>query len=142
LLQQTLSAPSHTDDMAFDWKEYLKLAQSLQGHSGSSFSQEAAFRCAVSRAYYAAFCYARKYAQDNESYVRPTKNEHKALREHFEKSLPSGSSQVDGRDKIATNLQKLKLLRNKCDYEDIVANIEDKLLTSLDLAEEIITTLT
>jgi len=49
--------------MAFDWREYFKLSQFLQGQ-GVSFTQEAAFRCAVSRAYYAAFCHARNYARD------------------------------------------------------------------------------
>ena len=37
--------------MAFDWSEYLALARHLQGQESSRFSQEAALRCSISRAY-------------------------------------------------------------------------------------------
>lgn len=58
--------------MGFDWKEYLILAQFLGGDSGISYSDEAARRAAVSRAYYAAFCFARNYASSRLGFT-PTK---------------------------------------------------------------------
>jgi hypothetical protein len=51
--------------MPFDWREYLNLARQLAGLQGSDYSQEAVERSAVSRAYYAAFCWARNYAEKN-----------------------------------------------------------------------------
>jgi hypothetical protein len=50
--------------MAFDWREYLVLARWLQTNTPPGMTEEGARRCAVSRAYYAAFCYARNYARD------------------------------------------------------------------------------
>lgn len=52
--------------MTFDWTEFLKLARELQERADDAdlpFAPEAAKRTAVSRAYYAAFCHARNYAE-------------------------------------------------------------------------------
>jgi RNA-splicing ligase RtcB len=54
--------------MPFDWREYLNLARQLAGLQGSDYSQEAVERSAVSRAYYAAFCWARNYAEKNRGF--------------------------------------------------------------------------
>ena len=43
--------------MRFDWREFLDLAY-FWGRGDTRYSQESAYRSAVSRAYYAAFCYA------------------------------------------------------------------------------------
>lgn len=130
LLQLTLSVLGVLHDMIFDWEEYLRLAEYLRDNSKQEcFAQEAALRSSVSRAYYAAFCYARKYAQDNDHYVRPSKDEHKELRTHFF---------AKGRKKIARQLETLVGLRNNCDYDDEVDNINNVLSTSLNLSREII----
>ena len=50
--------------MSFDWKEYLNLAYFLSGRREKTYSPEGGYRSAVSRAYYAAFCYARNHARD------------------------------------------------------------------------------
>lgn len=56
--------------MTFNWKEYLEIAKFLKNINDSlseknaKFSTEAAYRVAISRAYYAAFCYARNHAKD------------------------------------------------------------------------------
>lgn len=98
--------------MAFDWNEFLKLARYLaakcQGDTG--LDDEALQRCAVSRAYYAAFCHARNYARDNLRYV-PTDDwdDHKQLRHHFKKW---------GKPSISTELEQLRQWRNDCDYKD------------------------
>jgi hypothetical protein len=50
--------------VSFDWVEFLALANDLRGRLGALYSEEAANRTAVSRAYYAAFCHARNYAEN------------------------------------------------------------------------------
>lgn len=105
--------------MPFNWREYLKLAQFLQGHGGESFSQEAAFRCAVSRAYYAAFCHARNFASVKQSFEPSYKAaDHSLLKKHF-----SGTGRID----IARKLDCLRIWRNNCDYDDDVSNINQML---------------
>jgi len=86
--------------MAFDWSEYLALARHLQGQESSRFSQEAALRCSISRAYYAAFCHARNYARDRQGFV-PTDRaqDHGLVRQHFK-----GRGNVI----IATSLDQLR----------------------------------
>ena len=52
--------------MAFNWGEYLTFAKNLyekQDIDGITCSREAVDRCIVSRAYYAAFHHAKKYAE-------------------------------------------------------------------------------
>jgi hypothetical protein len=101
--------------MAFAWQEYLALAQHLQGQSTNEFSQEAALRCAVSRAYYAAFCHARNYARDHHGFkLGHGADDHARIREHFQRL---------GLVKIAQDLEQLRRWRNQCDYDDSVSNI-------------------
>lgn len=109
--------------MSFDWSEYLALAQFLQNARNLSptFSQEASYRCAVSRAYYAAFCHARNYAANKQAFLVGRGVEaHRLLRQHFRKS---------GMTRIAQQLEEMRQWRNQCDYQDTVGNIP-KLLTS------------
>ena len=98
--------------MAFDWKEYLALARSLENQAGNGFTVEATTRCAVSRAYYSAFCYARNYAQKKLGYViRRDGQDHKEVREHFIKRRMNT---------IATKLETLHRWRTNCDYDEIL----------------------
>ena len=100
--------------MAFDWREYLALAQYLgKGHAG--VHQDAALRCAVSRAYYGAFCYARNHARDRASY-RPSyrADDHARLIDHYRQV---GSP-------VESLLGRLRTWRNQCDYDDSVARLE------------------
>jgi len=67
--------------MPFDWTEFLALARELGRYSGPSYSPEAARRTSVSRAYYAAFCYARSYAENRFGFRRTrTGRDHSLLR--------------------------------------------------------------
>lgn len=120
--------------MAFNWKEYLSLAYFLEGLSEANFSQEAAFRSAISRAYYAAFCYARNYAHDHEDFL-PTGSpaDHRLVRNHFREK---------GKINIASDLEDLRQWRNACDYNDVVGNLSQKLKSALQNAQEIIDELT
>ena len=48
----------------FNWREYLNLVKFLLYSEILGISKEALYPCAVSRAYYSAFCWARNYAED------------------------------------------------------------------------------
>jgi uncharacterized protein (UPF0332 family) len=114
----------------FDWREYLKLAKELAGLQGSGYSQEAAERSAVSRAYYAAFCWARNYAEKNLAFTpQGTADDHKRLREHLSRR---------GHKKLASDLNRLRGWRNKCDYDDDVSNLLQLVSDIIKVAEEVI----
>jgi hypothetical protein len=115
--------------MAFDWKEYLNLARFLQGQ-GNPFTQESAFRCAVSRAYFAAFCHARNYARDRHGFSPTyTGNDHRLVREHFRKRKEAG---------IAFKLDRLVQWRGKCDYDDTVSDLSRLLTSAIDEAQKVL----
>jgi hypothetical protein len=122
--------------MVFNWKEYLDLAQYLQGKIEVSYSEESAKRAAVSRAYYAAFCFARNYAQDQYGRVKS-----KSPKEHAELIAfytVLATVKQDFGD-IADNLDELRQWRNFCDYDDdIMQNLNDLATDALDDAQEII----
>jgi|SRR5581483_1092488 uncharacterized protein (UPF0332 family) len=100
--------------MPFDWKEYLDLAQFLATNQGS-FTREAALRCAISRAYFAAFCHARNYASSQQGFKpKRTEEDHSDVREHFKRS---------GMLDIASKLDQLRQWRNKCDYAEEVFQV-------------------
>ena len=116
--------------MLFDWRDYLKLAKSLIGQASSGYSQEAARRSAVSRAYYAAFCWARNYAEANLGFRRTGKAEdHGYLRTHLSQR---------GMARIASNLNKLRQWRNDCDYEDRVPNLVQRANFAIQIADKVI----
>ena len=103
----------------FDWREYLDIAQDLgRRQTGSTVairSAEAADRCAVSRAYYGAFCHARNYAQAHLGFVATNRGaDHWLLQQHF--------TQV-GMNGISRQLRRLHGWRKRCDYEDSVPTL-------------------
>jgi uncharacterized protein (UPF0332 family) len=118
--------------MPFDWREFLALAQEIKSRSALSYSAEASGRTAVSRAYYAAFCHARNYAERHMRF-HPTRKgrDHYLLRNHL-------SSKGDPWDGIAELLNELQLWRNQCDYDDVVPNLDDLVANALPTAEGII----
>ncbi len=118
--------------MSFDCREYLEVAKYLAGFQNSGFSEEAVYRSSVSRAYYAAFCWARNYSQKCLGFEPKEKyQDHKLLREHLQK--------IDQEwVKIAHNLNTLRKWRNKCDYENSVENLSFIVKQSIRLSSEII----
>lgn len=103
--------------MGFDWKEFLALAQDLEGKSGAGYSDEAANRSAVSCTYYAAFCKARNYAESNLGFQRTgTPQDHELLRRHLRQQ--GGAWRT-----VAAHLRELRAWRNQCDYDDAVPNL-------------------
>lgn len=116
--------------MPFDWREYLELARELIGRAGSGYSEEAAKRSAVSRAYYAAFCWARNYAEANWGFRRTGGAEdHKRLREHLRRQ---------SRMQLASNLNRLREWRNTCDYDDEVPNLGRFVQSAIRIAGKVI----
>lgn len=116
--------------MSFDWREYLELARELKCQIGSGYSEEAAKRSAVSRAYYAAFCWTRNYAEAHWEFQRTGGAEdHKRLREHL-RNL--------SKMQIASNLNRLREWRNSCDYDDKVQHIDDLVKSAIEVAGKII----
>lgn len=109
--------------MSFDWKEYHQLAEHLANGGTHPLPAEAAQRSAVSRAYYAAFCHARNYAERHipPNFVR-SKKRPLAQRGNDHMELPEFYLKCDRRG-IADPLVRLRDLRNLCDYEDDVKNL-------------------
>lgn len=97
--------------MPFQWSDFLVIAKSLRSSGTTSvLPSDAAYRCAISRAYYAAFCHSRDYAEKNLGFV-PTKKpkDHELLRNHLIKQ---------SRRKTATMLDRLRQWRNDSDYDN------------------------
>ena len=118
--------------MSFDWREFLKLAQDLHGGLNLRCSQEAAQRSAVSRAYYAAFCYARNYAESRLGFQRTgTGRDHKLLKEHL-RNLGQPW------DEVADDLADLQQWRGFCDYDDEVAGLEILASNAINTAQKVI----
>lgn len=94
--------------MSFSWKDYLTLAEKLANHPDSTVD-EASFRTATSRAYYAAFGESKDYAMRQLGFV-PTKlpDDHRLLRTAFENAGMYG---------VARSLSRLRGWRNDCDYD-------------------------
>ncbi len=104
------------------------------------YSEESAKRAAVSRAYYAAFCFARNYAQDQYGRTKRKSSKEHAELIAFYKVL--GTTNQDFGD-IAENLDDLRQWRNFCDYDDeIMQNLNDLATDALEDAQEIINILT
>lgn len=98
--------------MPFDWQEYIDLAEALMGRENKPITTEAAFRCAMSRIYYAAFCHARNFPCEKQRYAaKCDASDHARIREHFRSC---------GMTRIASSLDRLRRWRNACDYEDTI----------------------
>ncbi|MCK9333381.1 MAG: hypothetical protein M0Q19_09485 [Candidatus Cloacimonetes bacterium] len=127
--------------MVFDWTGYLTLAKFLHMSASVSYPEEAAKRAAVSRAYYAAFCYARNYAEHALGFIPSHRaRDHGDLIIHYEAAEiihPALSG-------IADALDELLEWRRTCDYDDEVVCVTDLdalVDHALDDAQNIINTL-
>ncbi len=119
--------------MSFDWSEYYKLAEDLATRTTSYASQEADLRSAISRAYYAAFCKGRNLLRDKDGETIPVNGSaHWFVKNKFMRS----SDRV--RKKIGQNLDRLRLDRNKADYDDTSTNFFNLAQADLLIAEAII----
>lgn len=121
----------------FDWTEYLKLAKKLAGQTNISPSKEAMLRSSVSRAYYAVFCKTRNYLR----YIE------------MDNSIPQGgkvhqyvinkfiNSKDNQRREIGINLDRLRVDRNRVDYDDSVKNLSSMADMDLKIAQKILSIL-
>lgn len=117
--------------MVFNWKELLALAKALQ-NSGIPFPPEATKRTIVSRAYYAAFCFLRNYAENHLGFRRKaTGQDHRLLRDYLR-------AQGYPWNELADSLADLQKWRGQCDYDDTVENLDKIVTSALSTAEDII----
>ncbi|MDQ2805562.1 MAG: hypothetical protein M3Z04_01380 [Chloroflexota bacterium] len=96
--------------MIFDWPEFLLLARNITGMGATTISDEAYWRAAVSRAYYAAYHVALAYAERRQ-YQRPAgKGSHEALIAWY------STSKNPRRVEIGAQLDNLFRARISADY--------------------------
>ena len=121
--------------MKLDWSEYFNLAKEL-----AETSEEAELRSAVSRAYYSAFCLARNYLRDIQLDPRLSWhktydiNAHKYVAEKFIYNQSKSQTMIE----IGQNLNRLRKMRNKAEYEDTIFYLQKEARTALMLAQNII----
>lgn len=94
----------------FDWSLYLTLAESLANSESEEPLMEAQLRCAISRAYYAAFNKTRRYSEDHLNYQASERDQHVHLANFI--------GEIDDRDarRMSSNLSTLRQMRRKADY--------------------------
>lgn len=115
--------------MAFDWREYLQLAGFLHATAGA-YTEEAAWRSAVSRAYYGAFGYARNAARARDGFVPSGGPEdHDRLRDHF---------RAQREDQVAQQLGRLRHWRNQCDYDEEVERLGLVVANAIATAQQVV----
>ena len=134
--------------MSFNWQQYLALAHHLTDSASDTddmkdndgdddpfpdmMDQEAVQRCAISRAYYAAFCSARNYLRDiDEAKDLHMPLSHQIVSEKFKRSKDKK------RKSIGENLARLRRLRNKADYQDSFAELNAHTEYALKVADMI-----
>ena len=106
----------------FDWTGYLTVAEDLYAGRGTTASEEARLRAAVSRAYYAAFCPARDLLID-EGEISPARRDEPRL--HVEVATRFKSKSDGRRAKIGKWLFRMREHRNACDYEAEVPSLPE-----------------
>jgi hypothetical protein len=124
--------------LTFNWTEYLSVAEALCGMSvsGSPAGHEARQRAAVSRAYYAAYVSARNRLRDGDGIAIPTRgNPHQFVAESYQQDPDPRRTQ------IGIELSRVRVARNRCDYDDVVTGLPNLVRRSLARASEILSNL-
>lgn len=116
--------------MNFNWAEYLQLAQNLVGQEVTA-SDEAKQRSAISRAYYAAYNEARRFARQ-QGFQDAQQGNHRALIDYYLQE-----SRREWRN-IGLNLQRLRDLRNTADYAPGFQNVAFQSLAACKLAASLL----
>lgn len=123
--------------MTFDWREFQAFARTLDVDPLTEVNA----RCAISRAYYAAFCSARNFLrdQDGDTSILTRGNIHDYVRRQFQDSPQTT------RKRIGVNLGQLKRLRQNADYDDVYTPTSQTILMdmrlSLSMADYVLTAL-
>jgi uncharacterized protein (UPF0332 family) len=111
--------------MTFDWSEYLKLARELAGKEGSSANEEARLRSSISRAYFAAYCVARKCLIDKGHGIPGGDKGHRYICDLLQESIFKEEKQA------GVDLNRLRNRRNQADYDDFMRNLSAAVEDSL-----------
>ncbi|PKL70056.1 MAG: hypothetical protein CVV30_01410 [Methanomicrobiales archaeon HGW-Methanomicrobiales-1] len=99
--------------MTFNWNDYLQLAQCVYRYGKSHDElKEAAFRCAISRSYYASHCFLRNYAISKGAKISEDGAAHQEVIDFFAKSKDPK------RSKIGQHLIHLIQWRTNSDYRE------------------------
>lgn len=121
--------------MSFDWSEYFRLAFDLDVRARSEANlqaQEAKWRTAISRAYYAAWCKARNKLRDEGSADTSCLQDHGCVIRKFQESSDPARRQ------IGITLSRMIDNRRRADYQDTVARIADVSNAQLLLGQDVI----
>jgi hypothetical protein len=120
--------------MAFEWKDYIDLAQFLQQEASGKTNGEAYLRSAISRTYYGAFCHVRDYAEAKLGFqAKGEAQDHGALRARIRVGKTKG---------ISDRLDRMRQWRNDCDYlRELTFNLDATLATALMDAQWILASL-
>lgn len=123
--------------MIFSWSQFVEIAEHLKEQGDAEeIPQEAAYRCAVSRAYYGAYRHAQNYAKISWGYIPESDGrDHEMVRIFFEKKEMMS---------ISRNLRRLHLWRKECDYNEPfekIQNLSQCVTDSISVAHMIITAL-
>ena len=110
-----------------NWRDFLLLAARL-----AADANEAAWRTAVSRAYYAAFHVARRWFTDLNFNVPRADRAHQYL------VFRLGNSGESAVEQARRDLDTLRRLRNRADYDEVPALTQAQAVAAVQLAEGII----
>lgn len=108
--------------MSFDWIHYLVQAKALQCIPNApdlEGLEEASFRTAVSRAYYAAYHCAEDFACNEGFEAFNIGKDHKRVEDHFRVEDKPTSESEEVRNLIATTLNDLRRHRRDADYREV-----------------------
>lgn len=114
--------------MVFDWAEYLILAEEL----GLRRDDEAALQSAISRAYYAAFCQARKRLRREGVHIRKTGKAHTVVWKTYR------TAAEERRRLIGMMGDRLRRSRNKADYDDEIRRLATEVKDALTKARRVL----
>ena len=96
----------------FDQHDFVGLAKSLAMSKPGDGWDEAKYRTAVGRAYFATFLLARTVAKSKGAPISSNGNAHREVPAYFETRTDDASK------KVALSLKTLKRARTQCDYDD------------------------
>lgn len=119
--------------MNFKWQDYIQLAEDLNKEANNSSLSEANYRASISRTYYGCFCTARNFlVKERNQTISRSGRAHQEVKNKFKESSNYNDRQV------GVNLERLRIDRNKADYDDRFNNIRRQSDLDLLLAKEIL----
>lgn len=123
--------------MSYNWAEYYDLAVVLKEQRLQSGVPDAALRSAISRAYYASFCSARRYISTNATATLPRDGTvHQKVIDHF---LTEGHRTNDHQQvTLGRTLRKLRGQRNQADYADRLPRLHDEAQKAINRASSVL----